>query len=88
MHKSAPILYRQHPYGLWCAQNADGEEEEVSVACFGTEGDVAAADGASIKISNVKIGDKLHGNDEVTLSSLCSCVASTASQRKPSSSQT
>merc|ERR1711865_858121 len=48
-----------------CLNSNGEEEEEVSVACFGTEGDVAAADGASIKISDVKIGDKLHGNDEV-----------------------
>jgi len=46
-------------------QYEDGEEEPPSVACFGTEGDVQAADGASIKISDVKIGDKLYGNDEV-----------------------
>jgi hypothetical protein len=46
-------------------QGASDEDAAPSVACFGTDGQATAADGSTVKISDIQVGDKLHGNDEV-----------------------
>jgi len=40
-------------------------DDSSDKSCFGNDGEATAADGSTVKISDIQIGDKLHGDDEV-----------------------